>query len=493
MSGWDGSRPSWEPERHRPEGVPRHAPGVPPGIFDPDHDAFDPDYGPQAQAQAQQSYGQPGYPRGDFAPPDWAGPAGPAGPVGPAGREDRDGEPGGRGGRGGHSHGRHSRSAPAQGDDPRWDYGQRHGREDYAQPGYPGRDHADRDHPDRDRAGRDQAGRDTVDPDYAARMDPALQDFFTPQPPRPDFPPMPDQQPGQLPGHRPGPQWSSQPAPAPPARSSWPPQRQLGQLGQPPLPPQAPQQPRPPWAEEQAAPAGRWDAAAPRSHSRASRRQDRRPPRRGRAVAIAAVGVVVVLGIAAAAYMLLRKPATPAASSTPPAASPKATPTASRTASAAGQSARYTLSTPATAGGDPKLATAPTSVSDVATTTAQTVRGKAVSAGGKVTGQVAAYYQLDSGQVMSFAGFQGTFDPAKVVAGLGSGWQTYPAGTHGGDLSCARSAGTPGGTVCVWVTSDTLGVTEFFGGTGSPEVVTVQAKAAQDTVNLRADAEAAKS
>ena len=73
------------------------------------------------------------------------------------------------------------------------------------------------------------------------------------------------------------------------------------------------------------------------------------------------------------------------------------------------------------------------------------------------------------------------------------GRSDLPAGTHGGDLACIPSAGTPGGTVCVWVTTTTLGVTEFFASTGAPENVTDQPKAAQDTVNFRADAEAAKS
>jgi hypothetical protein len=475
MSGWDGSRPTWEPERHRPDGVPQQAPGAPPGVFDPDYNPFESNYGPQPPAQ--QPYGQPSPVRGDFAPRGWTDPADPA---------ERDGDPSGQNGYG---HGRHSRLAAAKEDYPRQDHGQQHGREDYAQPGYPGRDHNGGEHNGRDHVGRDHVGRNRVDPDYAARMDPALQDFFAPVPPRPDFA-RPDRPPGQ--------QRSGPPAPARPTRPNRPPHRQPGQPPQPPQSVHSTQEPRPPWAGEQAAPADRWDAVAPRPGSRAARRQDRRPPRRGLAMASAAVGVVVVLGIAAAAYLLLHKPATPAASSTPPAmAPPRATPTASHQASTSGQqtaqSARYTLSTPATAGGYPKLTAPSSSVSRVATATAQAVRGRAVNAGGKVTGQVAAYYQLDSGQVMSFAGYDGTFDPAKVVAGLGSGWQAFPAGTHGGDLACNPSAGTPGGTVCVWVTTTTIGVTEFFGSSGAPEMVAKQAKAAQDTVNVRADVEAAKS
>jgi hypothetical protein len=109
--------------------------------------------------------------------------------------------------------------------------------------------------------------------------------------------------------------------------------------------------------------------------------------------------------------------------------------------------------------------------------------------GSKVTSQVSGYYRLSGGQVMSFAGYQGTFDPAKVMAG--SGGKAYPAGPHGGSMACDSTTTT--GTVCVWATPTTLGVTEFFSSTGAPEVVTNQAKAAQDTVNLRASVEAAKS
>jgi hypothetical protein len=241
----------------------------------------------------------------------------------------------------------------------------------------------------------------------------------------------------------------------------------------------------------------RWDTVAPRPGSRSARHQeDRQQPRRGhgRVIAGTAIGVVVVIGIAAGAYKLLDKKSTPpAASSTPPAVAPshQPTPTASHaTTSTNAQSAGYTLSVPATAGGYTKLATPPSAVTNVATATAQGVREQAVSAGSKVTGQVTGYYQLSSGQVMSFAGYEGTFDPTKVLATMG---KSFPAGPHGGGLICAPSAGTPGGTVCVWATTTTMGVTEFFGSTGAPETVTDQAKAAQDTVNVRDDVEAAKS
>ena len=106
-----------------------------------------------------------------------------------------------------------------------------------------------------------------------------------------------------------------------------------------------------------------------------------------------------------------------------------------------------------------------------------------------------AAYQLSGGQVMTFVGYQGSFDPAKVIANLatlGTNGQQYDPGPHGGKLVCATAPGTPAGTVCVWVTPKTLGVTEFFSSVG-PEVVTIQSKAATDTVRLREGVEVVKS
>ena len=471
MSGWDGSRPTWDPERHESSGVPQHAAGSPPEIFGQD-------YGPQAPAR----HGQTGQGRGesaprDQAPPDRAGPGGYEGGYGGGwnGGYDRDdngygdsgfGENGGTGTRG-----RHGAAQAA----PRQEHGQpRHGQPDSPPPGY--------------YEGRDPVGHDGLDPGYAARMDPALRDFF--QPLRPTGPNRPGarRQPGQAP---------------------WAPQE-----GQAPAGGQAPP----------VGPADRWDTGTgprpgmgtgprpgmgtgprpgmgtgprpgmgpgPRPGPRTGRRQDRRPPRGGGAKVAVFVVIVLVIGIAAAAFLLLRHHNTPTASNTPP---PQRTGQPKQSSSPTAQAARqtgYTLTAPATAGGYQKLTTAPGSVSNVATTTAQGVLQHAVSTGGKTTGQVSGYYQLSGGQVMSFTGYKGTFDPAKVMAG--SGAKSYPAGPHGGMLGCTPSAGTPGGTICVWVTPTTLGVTEFFSSSGAPEVVTDQAKAAEDTVNLRGDVEAAKS
>jgi hypothetical protein len=560
MSGWDASRPTRDPHRHESGTGPRQAGGAPPDIFEREYgaqaypqqpygqpdgradysqpDYSQPDYGQPEYGQPE--YGQPGYGQPEYGQPDYGSQEFP-----PRHRAEHAGDDRNANG--------HGRPGPAQDGYPGQDYSpwepdqqdfgqQNFGQQDYGRPGRPpGFGQLDREQPDygqqerqlpgfgpldreqpdygqpdhrqpdhgqpdhrgsgyagRDNAGRDTLGRDTADSAYAARMDPALQDFFKPVPPAPGFTPSGPQP--RLPGQ--------------PGQSRQPGQPDQQRNGEPfpPTQPHRPFRPEPghgapttaaPWAAQEGGPGrtngtdGWGDTDAPRPGSRSARRQDRQPPRRGRAIAGVAIGVVVVVGLAAAAYKLLDKKntSTPAASSTTPAVSPaqhQPTPGAShQTTSTGSQSAGYTLSAPASAGGYSKLATAPGSVVSVATATSQSARQQAVNAGGKVTGQVTGYYQLSSGQVMSFSGYEGTFDPAKVLAGVGG--KAYPAGPHGGDLVCAPSAGTPGGTVCEWATTTTLGVTEFFGSTGNPEVVTDQAKAAEDTVNVRADVEAAKS
>ena len=157
--------------------------------------------------------------------------------------------------------------------------------------------------------------------------------------------------------------------------------------------------------------------------------------------------------------------------------------------------AGFTLTTAATAGGYPLMSSIPAYVQGPASTTAQAIRNAAVADGAKITGKVAAAYQLHGGQVMAFTGYEGTFNPAKVIASLaslGSNGSTYSPGKDGGKLACAVAPGTQPGTVCVWVTTTSLGITEFFSSTG-PEDVLDQAKTASDTRNFRAGVEHRKS
>ncbi len=503
MGGWNASRPTWDPEGAVSDSTP--------GFPDPE------DHG--RPGNGRHSYGQPGqqgqprqpsfpgYDPEDLWPQD-------QGEVGYSG-----GANGQHGSNGQHRYGTRASLGLPQEDYPAADWGQpsqQFEQWDQAQPSHPGR-HA---------AGTARSGADQeyAVQDNAARMDPALQDFFAPQPARPGF-----AQAGRQPASAPQPSLAPQPSRAPgtgyPGQPGYPgqgpqpggrqpatqrdgqPRRLTGPQQSPhaPQPSQSSQAPwsspqsqsrsAPPWANEQGQ-AGRadpWDTPAPRPGSRTASRADRerdrdtrRAQRGSRSKVLIAVGLVVVLAIAAGAYLVLRKHGATPANAAPPTTAPRTTPSASHPAS--GQAAQpatgtaYTLSTPATAGGYPRLATAPSSVTSTATSTAQSVREQAVNSGGKVTAQVSGYYQLSSGQVMSFAGYEGTFNPGKVLASLGQvgqGGQTYSAGTHGGDLACIPSAGTPGGTVCVWVTTTTLGVTEFFASTGAPENVTNQSKAAR--------------
>src|SRR5215472_875415 len=431
--GPDDFQASRRPPRHSAGGLPPDArPAVPP----PDIFRQDPGY----PAAAQRDRGQPGYGRPDLEQPDRA--------ESGYGREADDREPYGR-----EPYGREPYGQEGYG---REGYGavqQDYERQEAAQ-----RDFAQRDLAQRDYAGRDYVGRDHLDPDSAARMDPALHDFFAPQPTRQGA------QPGSARSGLTDPWNAARPA----TRSA------------------------PPGARS--APPG----------ARSARRAGHRPARRRRTIAVVAIGVVVAIGIAAAVIALTHhNSGTPTATGTttaPTAATrPPATTGASNTAAAGQPGAQptgYTLATPATAGGYPKLAQVPAAVSSTASQTALTIYRKATNtSSGKLPSDVTAAYQLSGGQVMTFVGYQGSFDPAKVIANLatlGTNGQPYDPGPHGGKLVCATAPGTPAGTVCVWVTPTALGVTEFFSSVG-PEVVTIQSKAATDTVRLREGVEAVKS
>jgi hypothetical protein len=236
----------------------------------------------------------------------------------------------------------------------------------------------------------------------------------------------------------------------------------------------------------------------PGSHS--GHRQEA-PARRSGTTALIVVAVVVVIGIGVGAYMLLHRgnsTAPPSTSgTTTTATTPTSSPQATHSAAPPAKTVGYTLTTPATAGGYSALSKIPTAIMNTASTTAAAMSGPALSnGGGKIAGKgVAAAYQLSSGQVMTFIGYEGTFNPAKVLsnlASLGTSGKQYPAGPHGGDLACATAPGTPGGTVCIWTTTTTFAVTQFFASDGSPEVVTDQSKAAADTLKLRNSVEVPK-
>jgi len=497
MSGWDAtSRPTWDPQGGTGENTQSHgapdfaeeggfpssaSPGTPPAIFLQDYDQNDFAQGGFDQGGFDQGgfdHSQQG--RGDFAPTDFG--------QGDFGQGDFGQNGFGQADRG-------VRQYRDEADPGRSGYGQRASDPwDYPQQDFPPRD--SREDFQRQSAGRDYAARDITDAGYAdrrrddsdsaARMDPALRDFFAPQPTRSDPLQQGYGQPRQGTRGYPGPG-------APQGQGQGQGQGRGGQFG-----PGLSNGHRQQGGAAQGTRPGRWDDGPQRPGPRTARRQDSHAERRGLAPAAVAIGIVVVLGIAIGAYMLMRgKPAPTASSGSTPGATPTASaPTSTSTTQVGGgaAAAAYTLKTPATAGGYAKLSSIPSGVQTAAGATSQAIKSAVTATKGKVSSQVTAAYQLSGGQVLAFTGFKGTFNPNKVMASLAAlGTDSHPAaaGPHGGMLACATTP-APSGTVCVWVTTTTLGITEFFSSTG-PEVVTVQSKAAADTLKLRAGVEVAKS
>lgn len=237
-------------------------------------------------------------------------------------------------------------------------------------------------------------------------------------------------------------------------------------------------------------------------------RQDRPRHRRN---GLAATGVVLTLAIVAIAVVLTHMSVSTddPGFAVPPVGGTAAVPTSTAATQATHKpkqqatakkprvTAKYRLGTPATAGGYP-TGQDPIFLG-MATKTAKQIltamrSAGAVSATGK---KVSAAYQLPTfGQVMGFVGYEGKFRPGKlatVLSSLGSDETTYPAGRHGGVLSCANTTATataPSGAVCVWATASTLGVVEFFSTQGPETLVSAQHKGAEDTVKLRSGVEA---
>lgn len=209
------------------------------------------------------------------------------------------------------------------------------------------------------------------------------------------------------------------------------------------------------------------------------------------------IAAVVVLAAAAGGYLVLRHHGSksPAAAPTTSPSGPAST-SGAKGAQHAKNAAGYTLTVPSTAGGYHALTPIPTALQSSAGTTEVAIADAALkNGGGKVAGKgVATAYRLSDGQAMTYMGYQGTFNPAKVVANLahfGSSEHQYNPGTHGGQFACATALGTSHGTVCAWVTKTTFAVTEFFSSAG-PEVVTTQSKAAADTLKVRDSVEVPK-
>jgi hypothetical protein len=225
--------------------------------------------------------------------------------------------------------------------------------------------------------------------------------------------------------------------------------------------------------------------------------------------AMIAIAVVVVVIIGAGAYIFLGKKhsGTPtAASSTGAASSLMASASATTTAGAgtAGGGAAagaFTLAAkaPATLADSVNGKYSDTPANPMDLTTAKTTAGTIVTAlstagVGKATSTtptVSDVYNLPGQQAMSVVGYQGTFTPTKVVGALSklgaSHVATFKAGPDGGVLSCGDTPTAPIAGLCLWSTSSTLGITEFFNATGPEPFTTMagQTAIARDTLDAQ--------
>ena len=93
---------------------------------------------------------------------------------------------------------------------------------------------------------------------------------------------------------------------------------------------------------------------------------------------------------------------------------------------------------------------------------------------------------------MVFVGYDGTFTPANVVKLVRShltSARVVNAGPHGGQMVCGYNTSiTPAASECVWATTTTMGVVEFYNN-GQPAKISGAPRLAlklRDAVEVRA-------
>jgi hypothetical protein len=208
-------------------------------------------------------------------------------------------------------------------------------------------------------------------------------------------------------------------------------------------------------------------------------------------LASAVIGVVLIVLLV---VHLTKNPPSPKAGGT------GATPTGSSSAPAASAStAKYVFSKPAVAGAYSLNPTATTDFSKSGQSRAALVVQKIKADGAGSPGKsVFAVYGLNTEpessslfKAVEFVGYDGTFDPAKVITyektQLASTSMVNP-GPHGGQMMCGEdtSSGSDN-TECLWVTSTTFGEVDFVAGqsltkfTGNASVIALDIRNAVET------------
>ncbi|HUN30663.1 MAG TPA: hypothetical protein VMU95_01485 [Trebonia sp.] len=236
------------------------------------------------------------------------------------------------------------------------------------------------------------------------------------------------------------------------------------------------------------------------------------PPRRKNRTLIVAgvtVGVVVVAGAGYFAFKVLHGTSgqsaaaisttlpTATQNATTPAATPSATATATTTTGTT--AVTYVLSAPSKAGGYTRTPSVSATVQEIGTGGATQLMTAVEAGGGKATSNVSAEYLIVSDQDLGYAGFNGSFSPQAVMKDFqagATGVTSEPAGPHGGQLACgqvmASSPTSTSGEACVWATTSTIGMVEFYGDNGGALEAVSATKAGADALKFRDDVEAAK-
>ncbi len=292
-----------------------------------------------------------------------------------------------------------------------------------------------------------------------------------------------------------------------------------------------PRPPRPPWdtQEQPTLPAeGTWYGAAqgPRviikPHEPSGRGGARAPgfsgPPRGRNRKIIAAGTViglaVAVGLVAGAVYLTHvtwgehaATPTPVATTSQNATTQAVTPTTSATTGPGGTATgsgspgpvSYVLSAPATAGGYSRTTPVAATVAAIGSGGATELMTAVKADGGKVTSDLNAEYVIVSDQVLGYAGYNGSFSPAAVIKNFqagATGVTSQSAGPHGGQLACGQvtvtSPASSTGEACVWATTSTVAMVEFYDNNGGGLETVPAAKAGADALKFRDDVEAAK-
>jgi hypothetical protein len=217
------------------------------------------------------------------------------------------------------------------------------------------------------------------------------------------------------------------------------------------------------------------------------------------------VSFAVAIGIVVGAVRLThvtwgQAPAAPVIPTAVPVESPAATaaalaPTPADTTTLSG----YVLTTPATAGSYTLTSPMSATVKAIGTSGAAELMTAVEASGGKPSGSVSGQYLILGDQYLGYAGYNGTFSPAAVLAAFKMGASNVTAeavGPHGGAMACGEVSVTSPvattGTACVWATTATVGMVEFYGSGGSALEPVLHAKASDDTRKFRASVEATK-